>query len=74
MSAKSQALAAVLNTYLSSRPAKHALFNAARIATSIQRAAKMRPLPCCQVKDWQKGKGRQKGKGLSTKPNPLSQG
>jgi 2-hydroxychromene-2-carboxylate isomerase len=41
VSAKSTAVAAVLNAYLSSRPAKHALFNAGRILTGGQRRARL---------------------------------
>ena len=41
MSAKSKAVGAVLNAYLSSRPAKHALFNVGRVLSGGRRRARL---------------------------------
>ena len=41
MSARSKAVGAVLNAYLSSRPAKHALYNAARVLRGGARRARL---------------------------------
>lgn len=41
MSAKSQVVATAINAYLSSRPAKHAVFNARRILTGGKRRARL---------------------------------